>query len=155
MEHAPPCHSVSCCVTLGQVKPPLPLLLLCAMRCAKVVQDKPRQQFPHSPLHRLPLLPNWVDVLRAALAHETVSEEPWPSRVLLSFWGEQKTNKDEQKANTTQEGDAVCECELETHEGEQEANNYGRVKAGLTTHPQTADRAVADGLASSISIANT
>ncbi len=40
MEHTPPCRSVAHRVTLGQDKPPLPLLPLCVMRCVGLMPDK-------------------------------------------------------------------------------------------------------------------
>src|SRR5258708_35738957 len=87
-------------------------------------------------------------------AQVTISEEPQTSQALPSPQSERQANKDEQGANTAQGAIAACDYEQETNGGEQEANNYERVKAYLATHPQATDRALADDLTISTSTAN-
>lgn len=83
----------------------------------------------------LVLTPELVDALRAALAQVTISEELQIPQALPS-------PQDEQRANTAE------------WEGEQEANNYERVKAYLARHPEAKDREIANALMISASTAN-
>jgi len=95
----------------------------------------------------LVLTPELVDALRSALAQVTVSEEQQTLQSLPPPQGQQA-------ANTTQGSTAECDHEQMTNEGEQEVNNYERVKIYLNTHPEATDRDIASALVISTSTAN-
>ncbi len=106
----------------------LAIVLLIVAHALRHVQLEPEQTAPIAASAPQPaplvLAPELVEVLRAALAHVAVSEDPQTPQALPS------------------------------PQGEQRANNYERVKTYLTAHPQATDRAIADALTISASTAN-
>jgi hypothetical protein len=114
------------------------IVLLIVAHALRHVHLEPEQPTPQ--LAPLVLTPELVDALRAALAQVTVSEEPEVPQALPSPQGEQR-------ANTAQEN-------LGERDDEQGANNYERVKAYLTGHPEAKVRDVAKALTISVSTAN-
>ncbi len=129
----------------------LVIVLLIVAHALRHVQREPDQAIsaaiPTPQQAPLVLMPELVDALRAALAQVTILEEPPTAQALPS-------PQAERRANTAQEATAACDYKQATNGGEQEANNYERVKAYLATHPQATDRALADALTISTSTAN-
>jgi hypothetical protein len=129
----------------------LAIVLLIVAHAMRHVQQEPEHIVPAlvSTPQPTPLVltPELVDALRAALAQVTISEDSQMPQALPAPQGEQG-------ANTAQEASAEHNQKRETNEGEQEANNYERVRVYLATYPEATTREIADALMISTSTAN-
>ena len=101
---------------------------------------------------QISLTPELVDVLRAALAQITISEET--QQALLAPQSEQKANIAQEAVLEDDHEQNVNDDEQTGGEYKQEANNCERVKAHLAIHPNATDRDIAEALAISTSTAN-
>jgi hypothetical protein len=156
------------------------IVLLIVAHALRHVQPEPGHTEiaqPDTPTS-LVLTPEFVNALRAALVQVTITEEhrqalPAPQgeqranaqEAVTDEYTEQRASKNEQEANTAQEAGAAGYTEQEVsqseqeknsaeHDAEQETNNYERVKAYLSDHPDAKDREIADALTISSSTAN-
>ena len=127
------------------------IVLLIVAHAMRHVQLEPEQAAPVAASAPQPaplvLTPELVDALRAALAQVTVSEEPETPQALPSPQGERRASEGGHREKTVQEN-------IGENVDEQRANNYERVKAYLTGHPEAKVRDVAEALAISVSTAN-
>jgi hypothetical protein len=129
----------------------LAIVLLIVAHALRHVQLEPEQ--PAAAVAAAPepaplvLTPELVDSLRTALAQITVSEELELQQALPSPQGERQTSESGHPEKTVQEN-------VGENGDEQGANNYERVKAYLTGHPEAKVWDVAEALAISVSTAN-
>jgi hypothetical protein len=116
------------------------LIVAHALRHVQLERTKNQDLAVSQPVPSLVLAPELIETLRVLLWQTTVSEETPNTSALSSSGGEQGANNSLEAS----EGD----------EGEQEANNYERVKAHMATFPTAKVRDVAGALSISVSTAN-
>ena len=133
----------------------LAIVLLIVAHSLRHVQHQSQQSEESTlvtPASQISLTPELVDVLRAALAQITISEET--QQALLAPQSKQKANT-AQEAVSEEEGEQNPNNDEQTEdEYKQEPNNYERVKAHIAINPNATDRDIAEALAISTSTAN-